>query len=115
MSKTLEAIVKYEELSCVTADGERARMYQLDQMFQKIYAENKAGGDILELFARYQRMYGVSGLKRKYYDWRKHGTLALADGRKMKRGRSENPFYREFRSYCERNKNTCRGGFHPVL
>lgn len=115
MSKTLEAMIKYEAMSCVTADGERAKVHELEQIFQKIYSENKAGGDILELFARYQRMFGVTGLKRKYYDWRKHGALALADGRKMKRGRSENPFYKEFLNYCERNKNTCRGGYDDMM
>ena len=117
MSKTLEAMVRYEAMSCVTADTERAKLARLDAIFRKIHAENEAGSDILALFVKYQEMSGLKGLKRKYYDWRKFGMAGLVDGRKMKRGRSENPLYRDFKTYCERNKNNggCRAAYEDMM
>ena len=117
MSKMLEAMVRYEAMSCVASDAERMKVVERDALFRKIRAENEAGADILALFEKYQRMYGLKGLRRKYYDWRKFGMAALVDGRKERRGRSENPFYRDFKTYCERNKNFggCRAAYEDMM
>ena len=90
----------YAALECVESYTERKRILDLNRIFVQIRSENENGGRILELFSRYQQMYGLKGLKRKYYVWLDAeerqpggGVLALADGRKMKRAETkrENP------------------------
>lgn len=119
MSDAAQAMNDYAALDCVTDSDERKRILDLARVFRLIRAENETGGKIMALFAKYQRMYGLKGLKRKYYVWleaeeRKpgEGVVALADGRKMKRAEVDNPFYRDFKNYCEKNKN--EGGCHAA-
>ena len=114
-----KAIREYAALECVDDYAERTRVMDLDRTFRLILKENAAGGRILDLFAKYQAMYGLTGLRRKYYVWLEaeerregSGVVALADGRKMRRPARENPFLRDFKTYCERNKNS--GGGHAA-
>jgi len=109
----------YAALECVDSYKERDRILDLCRIFRLIKKENEDGGKILDLFAKYQRMYGKKGLKRKYYLWLAaeeeqpgSGAVALADGRRMKRPERDNPFIRDFKTYCERNKNS--GGCHAA-
>jgi len=109
----------YAALECVESYTERKRILDLCRIFRLILEENGNGGKILDLFAKYQRMYGLKGLKRKYYLWLEaeekqpgSGAVALADGRRMKRPERDNPFLKDFKTYCERNKNT--GGCHDA-
>ena len=109
----------YAALECVESYTERKRILDLNRIFVQIRSENENGGHILELFSRYQQMYGLKGLKRKYYVWLDaeerqpgDGVLALADGRKMKRADGGNSFLRDFKDYCEKNKNS--GGGHSA-
>ena len=110
---------KYAALQCVDDFEERKRVMDLDGIFALIREENGRGGRILDLIAKYQRMYGKKGLKRKYYVWLEaeersagSGIVALIDGRKMRRPERENPFLRDFKTYCERNRNS--GGCHAA-
>lgn len=114
----------YAALECVDSFVERDRVIKLDGIFRLIREENGNGGKILKLFAKYQRMYGLKGLKRKYYVWLEAeeksaggGVVALVDGRKMKRPERDNPFLRDFKTYCERNKNSggCRAAYDEML
>lgn len=114
-----KAMREYAALACVDDYSERKRVMDLDRTFRLILKENAAGGKILDLFAKYQAMYGLTGLKRKYYVWLEaeekregSGAAALADGRKMRRPARENPFLRDFKTYCERNRNS--GGCHAA-
>ncbi len=114
-----KAVREYAALECIDDYAERKRVMDLDRTFRLILKENAAGGRILDLFAKYQSMYGLTGLRRKYYVWLEaeekregSGAAALADGRKMRRPASENPFLRDFKTYCERNKNS--GGGHAA-
>jgi len=122
MSKTLEAIAKYEVMSTIATDEERRRVAELEGVLRMIHGEHKAGGRILDLFAKYQQMYGMKGLKRKYYVWLDaedekpgNGAVALADGRKMKRGREENPMYRVFKDYFDNNKNNDKAAAYAAM
>ncbi len=54
-------------------------------------------------------------LERWYYRWRRSGDVALADGRKMTRGASDNIFFADFKTYAERDRNTSRGGYDAML
>lgn len=124
MANIAQAMAYYAALECVESYTERKRILDLCRVFELIREENGNGGKILELFAKYQRMYGLKGLKRKYYVWLEAeeksaggGALALADGRKMKRPERDNPFLRDFMTYCERNKNSggCRAAYDEML
>ena len=124
MTKVAQAMNDYAALECVESYTERKRILDLCRIFKLIREENGSGGKILELFAKYQRMYGLKGLKRKYYVWLKAeekaaggGVLALADGRKMKRPERDNPFLRDFKNYCERNRNSggCRAALDAMM
>ena len=119
MQLATKAIQEYAALQCVDDYTERKRVMDLNRIFGLIRKENEGGGKILDLFAKYQRMYGMKGLKRKYYVWLDaeetrpgSGIVALADGRKMKRPERDNPFFRDFKTYCERNRNS--GGCHAA-
>jgi len=124
MSDIAQAMNDYAALECVESYTERKRILDLCRIFKLIREENGNGGKILELFAKYQRMYGLKGLKRKYYVWleaeeksKGGGVLALADGRKMKRPERDNPFLRDFKNYCERNTNFggCRAALADMM
>ena len=119
MAEATRAVQEYAALQCVDDYTERKRVMDLNRIFGLIREENAGGGKILDLFAKYQRMYGMKGLKRKYYVWLEaeerrpgSGVVALADGRKMRRPERENPFLRDFKTYCERNRNS--GGCHAA-
>lgn len=119
MSQSTQAMKEYSRLECVDDYSERKRILDLNRIFRLIRDEHGNGGRILDLFVKYQRMYGLKGLKRKYYLWleaEKHspgeGVIALVDGRKLKRPEKENVFLRDFKNYCERNKNS--GGCHEA-
>lgn len=119
MSKAIQAMNDYAALECVDSFIERKRILDLCRVFRLIKEENGNGGKILDLFAKYQRMYGLKGLKRKYYIWLDaedkkpgSGAVAIADGRKIKRPERDNPFLRDFKTYCENNKNS--GGCHAA-
>lgn len=124
MANIAQAMTYYAALECVESYTERKRILDLCRVFELIREENGNGGKILELFAKYQRMYGLKGLKRKYYVWLEAeeksaggGALALADGRRMKRPERDNPFLRDFKNYCERNKNSggCRAALDDMM
>lgn len=124
MSNALQAMNDYAALECIESSVERKRILDLCRIFTLIRAENGNGGKILELFSKYQQMYGLKGLKRKYYVWLEAeeksaggGAAALADGRKMKRAELVNPFLRDFKGYCERNKNSggCRAALADMM
>lgn len=124
MSIGTQAMNDYAALDCIESYTERKRIIDLCRIFRLIQSENDNGGKILDLFSKYQRMYGLKGLRRKYYVWleaeRKNpgsGTLALADGRRMKRPECDNPFLRDFKNYCERNLNSggCRSAYDSMV
>ena len=112
------AMAEYEELGIIKNYLERDRIIRHRQVCEMISAEHKKAKEagvkvgILDIIAKYQRMYGYKGLKQKYYKWTEFGVMGLADGRKMKRPHEANPFYAEFKTYCERNKN--EGGCHSA-
>ena len=119
MSQSTQAMKDYAKLECVDDYAERKRILGLNRIFRAIREEHRNGGRILELFAKYQRMYGLKSLQRKYYLWFEaerrspgEGIIALVDGRKLKRPEKENVFLRDFKNYCERNKNS--GGCHEA-
>ena len=69
MANIAQAMTYYAALECVESYTERKRILDLCRVFELIREENGNGGKILELFAKYRRMYGLKGLKRKYYVW----------------------------------------------
>lgn len=124
MSAAIQAAKVYNALAGVDSYTERKRVLDLDRIFKRIRCDHVNGANILELFAKYQAMYGLKGLKRKYYVWKEaedtkvgSGIAALADGRKMKRAETDNIFYRDFKNYCDRNKNSggCHAGYRAMM
>ena len=114
-SRALAAMAEYESLECIEDYEERKAIFEMSQICLQIAGEQKAGAHILDVIAKYQRMYGLRGLKQRYYKWAKHGKMGLADGRKMKRPRETNPFYRDFKTYCDNNKNVCTDAHRAMM
>ena len=65
MSIGTQAMNDYAALDCIESYTERKRIIDLCRIFRLIRSENGNGGKILYLFSKYQRMYGLKGLRRK--------------------------------------------------
>jgi len=114
------AYLEYQNYAAIADWAERERVSRLAAVMVQIDAAPRK----MVAFARLGAMYGIPAktLERKYYRWKKadelepgSGDLALADGRKMVRGAEENIFYKDFKTYAENDRNTCKGGYGTML
>ena len=73
--------------------------------------------------AKYERLAVVAEqegvpfktMEKWWLKWSKHGVAALADGRRAPRATAGNMFYRDYKSYIERDANTDKGGYDAML
>lgn len=110
MSNTFET---YNSYAAIPNWSERERVATLSAVMVQIEAAPRK----MAAFASLGAAHGIPAktLERLYYGWRNHGDIALADGRRMTRGKAESIFYSDFKTYCERDRNTSRGGYDSML
>ena len=104
---------KYQSYAVISDWSERARVANLAEVMVQIDAAPERMAAIATLAAA----NGIppKTLERRYYAWRKRGDLALADGRRLTRGKAESVFYPDFKTYAENDRNTARGGYDAML
>ena len=109
------AYLEYQNYAAIADWAERERVSCLAAVMVQIDAAPR--GTKMVTIARLGEMHGIPAktLERQYLRWKKHGDISLADGRKMVRGEADNIFYKDFKTYAENDRNTCKGGYNTML
>ena len=102
-----------DDYSLITSFAERDKVSQLEERFAEVEGAD-AKTAMLHMVASQMGM-PFKTIERKYYAWRSGGRDAIADKRRISRGAKDNPFYRIFKTYAERNLNESKDAWRDMM
>ena len=111
----MTAAAKYEAYSVISDFAERERVARLARRMAEIRDSEKKMDKYAEIAA--QEGTSAKTLQRLFKLWRDSGEddLVLADKRKLTKATPGSKFYRDFVTYCERDRNTDQGGYDAMM
>ena len=111
----MTAAAKYESYSVISDFAERERVARLARRMAEIRDSAKKMDKYAEIAA--QEGTSAKTLQRLFKLWRDSGEddLVLADKRKLAKATPGSKFYRDFVTYCERDRNTDQGGYDAMM
>lgn len=111
----MTASEKYENYSVIADFAERERVARLSACMVELRDSSSKMDKYAELAAR--EGTSCKTLQRLFKLWRDSGEndLVLADKRKLAKATPGSKFYRDFVTYCERDRNTDQGGYDAMM
>lgn len=110
----MDALETYRSFDAISDYADRSRVANLAARFMAI----KLSANKMQMMQMVAEQEGIprKTIERKYYAWLKSGDAGIADKRKMKRASNAGSvYYPDFTAYCERDRNTSRGGYETML
>ena len=106
----------YTEYALISDAEDRGVVAQLEPLFVIVKAAKGTGhqGATLAECAAQMGMTRKT-FQNRYYAWLKYGVMGAADKRKVAKSRRVPDILGVFKSYCERNKESCSGAYRAMM
>jgi len=111
----MNALSTYDELAVVDDPDDRMNSGWLEALLKDIAQAPRLMVAIQAAAAAHPARLSVGSLKRKYYAWKRQGTAALVDQRKLRRLGKAHTWVECFMTYCENHNRSNRGSWRVML